>query len=282
MVLAMAWLAVGAPSARAAHAFVLIGRVRMVPIFRHIGIDLVLADDDEIHPVFDHRFEDIGPSRQKARDNGIGALQGQIRHLARSNYRHALEINVFFVKATGRITVLFSHHFEERIGWRNDRGSVREGGGVREGGISYCHDRDRESSDPRSRVVVLAASHRFIQVSKAEEFCGGQKGGRSPCFLRGTSLRFTVVLFRVGCISIGRLFVQQVAHEEILHAPLTIGASHSVATVGHHQKIKVLARFDERIDKTVGRFRGNVVIHLADDEEKFALEPCGAVDIRTL
>src|SRR6266487_6581566 len=134
------------------------------------------------------------------------------------------------------------------------------------------HDSQRDSPDPSSGVSHSAVSARFLHAILG------------PLALEsvGVSLRPASDLFRVWQIPIWRFDAEQVTNEEILHAPLTVGASHSVATVGHHEKIKVLARFDERIDKTVGRFRGDVVIHLADDEEKLALEPGGVVDVGTL
>src|SRR2546422_8522450 len=133
------------------------------------------------------------------------------------------------------------------------------------------YDSQCDSSDQSSVVSHFAVPARFLRTILG------------PLALEsvGVLLRPASDLFRVWQIPIWRFDAEQVTNEEILHAPLTIGASHSVATVGHHQKIKVLARFDERIDKTVGRFRGNVVIHLADDEEKFPLEFGGVVDIRT-
>src|SRR5207253_5490647 len=63
----------GGFAASAAHALVLVGRVRVVPVFGHVGINLVLADDDKIHVVLDHRLDNVGPARQQMSDDGIGA-----------------------------------------------------------------------------------------------------------------------------------------------------------------------------------------------------------------
>ena len=43
----------GRLAAGAADAFVLVVRVRMIPVLGHVGIDLVLADDDQVHLIFD-------------------------------------------------------------------------------------------------------------------------------------------------------------------------------------------------------------------------------------
>jgi hypothetical protein len=46
-------------SAGSPHTLVQIGWVRGVSVLRHVGIVLVLADDDQIHALFDHGCKDI-------------------------------------------------------------------------------------------------------------------------------------------------------------------------------------------------------------------------------
>src|SRR5207237_10034224 len=68
-------------AARAPHALVLIGRIGVVSIFGHIGIDLILADDDQVHAAADHLPRDIRAPRQQVRYDFMGALQGRVRYL---------------------------------------------------------------------------------------------------------------------------------------------------------------------------------------------------------
>ena len=49
-------------TAGAAHPFVLVRRVRAVPVLGHVRVNLVLADNDQARAVFDHRLEDVGPA----------------------------------------------------------------------------------------------------------------------------------------------------------------------------------------------------------------------------
>src|ERR1044071_6113324 len=104
------------------------------------------------------------------------------------------------------------------------------------------HDSQCDCPDPSSGVSHSSVSARFLHAIPG------------PLALESVRvlLRPASDLFRVCQIPIWRFDAEQVPNKEILHAPLTAGASHSVAAVGHHEKIKVLARFDERIDKTVG------------------------------
>ena len=64
----------GRVAARAAHALVLKRRVRMVPILRHIRINLVLADDDQVSAIAHHRLENVRPASEQVRDDFVGAL----------------------------------------------------------------------------------------------------------------------------------------------------------------------------------------------------------------
>ena len=69
----------GRLAAGAANALVLIGRVRMVSIFGHVGVNLVLADHDEIHAVGDHGLEDIRAPGEQMGDEIESSLQGKVR-----------------------------------------------------------------------------------------------------------------------------------------------------------------------------------------------------------
>ena len=90
----------------------------MVAIFGHVGIDLVLANDDEIHSVLDHDLQDVGPAGQQTRDDVVGALQSQVRHLARGHDRHALCVQVFFVELAGGIPIISRTNSKNDSGWR--------------------------------------------------------------------------------------------------------------------------------------------------------------------
>ena len=125
--------------ARAADPFILKSRIRMVSILRHVGINLVLADDDQISAIADHGLQSVWPARQNVRNDLICALQREVRHIAVRGDRHALNIEVLFVEAAveshfrgdffgaQRFPVFatpepawvrntFLDHFEERLG----------------------------------------------------------------------------------------------------------------------------------------------------------------------
>src|SRR5262249_11702909 len=53
-----------AEAAGAADPLVLVLRVRAVAVLGHVGVNLVLADDDEARAVLDHGLEDVGPAGQ--------------------------------------------------------------------------------------------------------------------------------------------------------------------------------------------------------------------------
>ena len=76
-----------AQPAGAAHALVLVRRVRGVAVLGHVGVDLVLADDDQARAVLRHRFEDVGPAGEHVRDDVVRALQRLVGDLARGDDR---------------------------------------------------------------------------------------------------------------------------------------------------------------------------------------------------
>ncbi len=84
-------------------------------------------------------------------------------------------------------------------------------------------------------------------------------------------LRDFVTVHPSRTISIRGLGAEQMADEEILHAALAVRAAHAVAAAGHHEQVEVLVGLDERVDESHRRFRRDVVVHLADDQEQLAL-----------
>ena len=105
------WLTAGA-----ANAFVLIGRVGMVSIFGHVGIDLVFADDDEIHAIGNHGLEGVRPAREEVRDEIVSALQGEVGDFGGGGDRHAFDVDAFFVELASDVAIAFANKFEEGFG----------------------------------------------------------------------------------------------------------------------------------------------------------------------
>src|SRR5262249_14739089 len=48
-------------AARAADPFILIGRVGRMAVIGHIGIELIFADDNQVHPITYHRLNNVRP-----------------------------------------------------------------------------------------------------------------------------------------------------------------------------------------------------------------------------
>ena len=46
----------------------------MIPVFRHIRVNLALANDDEAGAVLDHDLQNIGPAREQMSDEVVSAL----------------------------------------------------------------------------------------------------------------------------------------------------------------------------------------------------------------
>jgi hypothetical protein len=115
----------GGLAARAADTFVLVGGVWMIPIFRHIGINLVLADNDQVHAIGDHGVNNVRASSQHVSDDVPGALQRLVRDFGRSGNGHAFDIEAFFVELTGRVTVRLADELEERVWWGCHRRTLR-------------------------------------------------------------------------------------------------------------------------------------------------------------
>ena len=103
----------GGLAAGSSHALVLERRIGMIAVLRHIGVDLVLADHDQIHARLDHRPDDVGPTRQHVPDDLSRAVESQVGHLARGHDGHAIDFEVLLVERAGRIAVSLAHHVEE-------------------------------------------------------------------------------------------------------------------------------------------------------------------------
>src|SRR5260370_10572352 len=76
-------------SARAPHALVLIGWIWWVSVLGHVGIDLVLAYDDQVHAVGNHRLQNIWPACQHVGDAVTRALQRVISDFSGCRHVHA-------------------------------------------------------------------------------------------------------------------------------------------------------------------------------------------------
>lgn len=83
-------------------------------------------------------------------------------------------------------------------------------------------------------------------------------------------------------IAVGRFDAEQMTHEEVLQSPLAVRATHAVASAGNHQKVNILSRFDQCVHKAHGRFRRDIVVHLADYQEQLAAQTLGVFNVRTL
>ena len=67
-------------------------------------------------------------------------------------------------------------------------------------------------------------------------------------------------------------------HKKIHPPPGSIARlTHPVARAGHHQKLKILVRLDERIDYLIGRGRVNVRVEFAHGKEQLALQSVGCI-----
>ena len=65
-------------TARAPDALIQIRRIRGVPIFRHVRVALVFADDNQTRAVGRHGFQNVRPPRQHVGHDVIVALQRRI------------------------------------------------------------------------------------------------------------------------------------------------------------------------------------------------------------
>ncbi len=111
----------GGKAAGAPDALVQVGRIGGVAVLGHVGVDLVLADDRQVHAPVHHGLDDIGPAGQQVRDDLIGALQRQVRHLGGGHHRHALDVEVLLVERAGGVPVLLADLRKERFRRRRHR-----------------------------------------------------------------------------------------------------------------------------------------------------------------
>ena len=63
------------PAARAANAFVLIGGIGMIAILGHVGINLIPADNDQVHALLLHSGGNIRPAGEHVRDDLVSSDQ---------------------------------------------------------------------------------------------------------------------------------------------------------------------------------------------------------------
>ena len=111
-------------AAGAADALVLKFGIPAVAVLRHIGVNLIFADDDQPRAVLCHRVQNIGPAGQQMRDDVIGALQRLIGHVAGSHHGQPLHVDILFVKFAGNFAVFALVFFKQRIGGRRDCGQA--------------------------------------------------------------------------------------------------------------------------------------------------------------
>ena len=82
-----------------------------------------------------------------------------------------------------------------------------------------------------------------------------------------------------GRIVIGRLDAVQVPHEEILHPPDAVRPAVGMVHTGDDEQVEILAGLDERIDEAERRFRRDIVVQFADDQQQLALQFGGVGDV---
>ena len=119
------------PSPGPPDALVLVGRVARVPVLRHVRIDLVLADDDEVHAVPHHRLDDVGAPGEHARDDRVRPLERGIVNHRRGSDRHPTHVDVLPVESPGDLSVCLPDQLEERLGGTSDSGRLLPGGHLR-------------------------------------------------------------------------------------------------------------------------------------------------------
>ena len=67
--------------------------------------------------------------------------------------------------------------------------------------------------------------------------------------------------------------------EKILASSVAMLAAAAMPCAGDDDQIKILVSLDEGCGQPHGRFRWNVVVQFADDQEKFSAQPMGIVDV---
>ena len=70
----------------------------MGAIFRHVGVDLILADDNEARAVLDHGLQDIRTAREHMSDDVVSSLERLVGHFSRRDHGHSLHVDVLPVE----------------------------------------------------------------------------------------------------------------------------------------------------------------------------------------
>ena len=89
----------------------------MIAIFGHVRIDLVFADNNEIHSVLLHRPKYIGAAGQHVADYFVCSPKSIVVHLFRSDDGQSIDIHKLTVKRTRFLFVLIPHQFEKSCRW---------------------------------------------------------------------------------------------------------------------------------------------------------------------
>ena len=81
-------------------------------------------------------------------------------------------------------------------------------------------------------------------------------------------------------VPVRRLHTKQVVNEVVVAIMFLGQNAYSVVLPGNVQHVEVLVRLDERVDHLQGRRRIDIGVHLPDDDQSFALQTVGVVDVR--
>ena len=88
----------------------------MIAVLRHVGVDLVLADDDQVHVCLDHRANDVWPAGKHVLHDLPRAQESHIIHVCGGDNRHSVNVDVLLVERASRAAVRLADDLEERLG----------------------------------------------------------------------------------------------------------------------------------------------------------------------
>ncbi len=92
----------------------------MQAILRHIGIDLILADNDQACSKVSHRLHDIGATGQHMRDDFMCSQQSSVIHGSAGCAMDTANVNVFGIECSRGFSVSFAHLLKVRFRRRGD------------------------------------------------------------------------------------------------------------------------------------------------------------------
>src|SRR5690242_16993458 len=92
----------------------------MMAVFGHVSIELILADNDEVHAVAGHRADDVGSSGEQMSDEIVGLPQCLVGYFGRGGHREALRIEIFSIELSSGFAVALTNPSEERFWWSGD------------------------------------------------------------------------------------------------------------------------------------------------------------------